>query len=462
MVHEDNDLTPVSGSEPVEYEPDANQGESIAWMADPDAHLADMQPKAPPIADIGPLPVCDYTTESDEPCEEPAQERRWSSAAVIASASIGALVGGVLVAAVAAWALGLFPGVRPLVSALSEGEVAKPVAAGSQRITIEGDGNVSSVAEAVAAKVVPSVVNVAISGVDVDPFTGQQFESESGNGSGVIIRQDGYILTNQHVVDGASRIVVTVGVEDKVAKVVGVDASTDLAVLKIEGSGYPAITPGSSEDLRVGQWVMAVGSPFGFDRTVTVGVVSALNRTEIIQDQNSVTTYTNLIQTDAAINPGNSGGALVDERGLLVGINSLIQSPSGQVGAAQSSGVGFAIPSDFAIAIAEQIIETGKASHPYLGVSTQTVDRFTAQQYGLPVQAGALVRFVQPGSPAEDAKLLRGDIIVRIADDEITSVEDVFASTRGRAIGDEVEVEVVRDNTRRTFKVTLGSDAQTR
>ncbi|HET6350992.1 MAG TPA: trypsin-like peptidase domain-containing protein [Coriobacteriia bacterium] len=460
MTYEDNNADLPESPAPLEFEPDANEGESIAWTADPDMHLADMQPRVEPLVDEGPLPVCDYTEDGDEPCEEPAQERRWSSAAVISSAAIGAIVGGVLVAAVAAWALGLFPGVKPLTSAVQPATQATPSVGGTQTITISGDGQVSNVAEAVAAKVVPSVVNIAITGTSVDPFTGQQYESESGNGSGVIIRQDGYILTNRHVVDGASKIVVTVGVEDKTAKVVGIDASTDLAVLKIEGSGYPAIGQGKSASLRVGQWVMAVGSPFGFDRTVTVGVVSALNRTEVMQDQNEVTTYTNLIQTDAAINPGNSGGALVDEQGRLVGINSLIQSPSGQVGAAQSSGVGFAIPADFAMTIAEQIIKTGKASHPYLGVSTQTVDQALAQQYGLPVAAGALVRFVQPGSPAEKGEMQRGDIIVRIADDEIGSVEDVFASTRGRKVGDVVDVEVVRNNTRRALKITLGSDAQ--
>jgi len=261
MTYEDNNADVPESSAPLEFEPDANEGESIAWTADPDMHLADMQPRVEPLIDQGPLPVCDYTEDSDEPCEEPAQERRWSSAAVIASAAIGAMVGGVLVAAVAAWALGLFPGVRPLTSAVQPAMQAKPSTGVTQTITISGDGQVSNVAEAVAAKVVPSVVNVAITGTSVDPFTGQQYESESGNGSGVIIRQDGYILTNRHVVDGANKIVVTVGVEDKTARVVGIDASTDLAVLKIDGTGYPAIGQGKSANLRVGQWVMAVGSP---------------------------------------------------------------------------------------------------------------------------------------------------------------------------------------------------------
>jgi putative serine protease PepD len=257
------------------------------------------------------------------------------------------------------------------------------------------------------------------------------------------------------VVDGADRVLVSVGVEDKVAKVVGVDQSTDLAVIKIEGSGYPAIEVGASKGLRVGQFVMAVGSPFGLEKTVTSGIISALQRSEQVQQgANDLTTYTNLIQTDASINPGNSGGALVDEQGKLVGINTLIQAPSGQ-----SAGIGFAIPIDFAASIANQLISTGKASHPYLGVSTQTIDESLAVQYGLPVKSGALVAFVQPGGPAEAAGLKRGDIITKISDTAVTGVSDIFAATRQYKIGDTVTVEAVRNDAARTFEVVLGSDA---
>ena len=274
------------------------------------------------------------------------------------------------------------------------------------------------VATAVAKKVVPSVVSVTIQQAVVDFSREPGVIAEAGTGSGVLIRSDGHILTNNHVVEGADRIVVTVGLEDKVATVVGTDPSTDLAVLKIEGSGYPAAEAGSSKDLQVGQFVMAVGSPFGLEKTVTSGIISALQRSEQAQGQtpNDITTYTNLIQTDAAINPGNSGGALVDGQGRLVGINSLIQSPSGGVGAAQSAGIGFAIPVDFAIDIANQLISTGKATHSYVGISTETVDENLAAQYGLPVKSGALVRFVAPSGPAEQAGIKRSDIIVKIGD----------------------------------------------
>ena len=206
---------------------------------------------------------------------------------------------------------------------------------------------------------------------------------------------------------------------------------------------------------------MAVGSPFGLEKTVTSGIISALQRSEQAQSQtsNDITTYTNLIQTDAAINPGNSGGALVDEEGKLVGLNSLIQSPSGSVGVAQSAGIGFAIPVDFAIDIAHQLIASGHATHPYLGVSTQTVDESVAAQYGLNVKNGALVRFVSPSSPAEKGGIRAGDIVTRIGDTQVASVADVFAGIRLHKIGEAVPVQVVRNGQTLSLTVTLGSDS---
>ena len=407
-------------------------------------------------ADDEPLPVCDYTAESEEPCEEPAKQKRWSSAAVVTAASLGALAGGLLVAAAAAWAFGLMPGGRSVVSSVvrSTGQGA------SQSISIVPSPGDVDVATAVAKKVVPSVVSVSIQQAFIDR-SGTEVLGKVGTGSGVIVRADGHILTNNHVIDGADRVVVTVGLEDKVATVVGTDPSTDLAVIKIEGTDYPAAEIGSSKDLQVGQFVMAVGSPFGLEKTVTSGIVSALQRSEQAQGQNSVdlTTYTNLIQTDAAINPGNSGGALVDAQGRLVGLNSLIQSPAGGVGAAQSAGIGFAIPIDFAMDIASQLIATGKATHAYIGISTETVDEDLASQFGLPLKSGALVRFVAPGAPAETAGIKRGDVIVKIGDSRVGSVSDVFAAIRLHKVGEMVPFELVRSGEVITLSVTLGSDA---
>ena len=424
-------------------------------------HFPDPQTPADPIADPAadaPLPVCDYTGDSDVPCEEPATQRRWSSVAVVVSAVSGAVVGGALVALALLWGLGLLPGAKPATSATATRTASAPA---TQKVTIDASKSGVDVAEAVAEKAVPSVVNVTIAQTGRNPYTGQTVTQDVGNGSGVIIRSDGYILTNYHVIDGASRITVSAGVEDKVATVVGYDSSSDLAVLKIDGGGYPAIDVGSSKGLKVGQFVMAVGSPFGLEKTVTSGIVSALQRSEMVQGENDITTYTNLIQTDAAINPGNSGGALVDERGRLVGINALIQT-GGSQDSAQSAGIGFAIPVDFAMDIAEQIIKTGKATHPFMGVSTQTIDESVAAQNSLGTTSGALVRLVQPASPAEKAGIKRGDIITGIGGREILSVEDVFAAIREHRIGETVKVDLVRADTKLTVALTLGSDAQRR
>ena len=460
---------PTPSARPLPGVPPASPHPQPPAAADaPGPEPAPWQPPAPPAPELEwaprvssheePLPVCDYTSESEEPCEEPARAKRWSSAAVVTSATLGALVGGLLVAAALVWAFGLLPSGGRTSTVTSANQVTS-----ATKISINAKNSNIDVAEAVAKKAVPSVVNVTIQQAVVDPFSGTKSYQDLGNGSGVIIQQDGYILTNNHVVDGADRIMVTVGVENKVAKVVGVDKSTDIAVIKVDGTGYPAIEIGSSKDLQVGQWVMAVGSPFGLEKTVTSGIISALQRSEQAQGQttNDITTYTNLIQTDAAINPGNSGGALVDEQGRLVGLNSLIQSPSGGVGAAQSAGIGFAIPVDFAIDIAHQLIATGKATHPYLGVSSQTVDESVAAQYGLPVKAGALVRFVSPSSPADKAGVKAGDIITKLGDTTVTSVADVFAGIRAAKIGQTVSLQVVRNNQTLNLHVTMGSDAAT-
>jgi len=430
-------------------EPSASEGEDLAWTVDPGEHLGHDVPPAPePHVVTGPLPVCEYTGDGDVPCEEPVQEKRWSSAAVIVAASLGALVGGVLVAAAALWLLSGIPALRNI----------KPIQRTASTASVRiNPSTTEDRAVAVASKAQPSVVNISLRQAGTDPFTGQQFTQDAGNGSGVIIRPDGYILTNNHVVEGASEVVVTYGSQDKVARVVGTDPLTDLAVIKIDGSGYPAVELGTSKGLKVGQFVLAIGSPFGLDKTVTSGIISALQRSERAQGSGGtgVTTYTDLIQTDAAINPGNSGGALVDETGKLIGINTLIAT-GGQ--AQQSAGVGFAIPIDFARQIADQLIESGKATHPYMGVSLQTVDEQVASQLALNQSGGALVRFVDPGSPAETAGLKRGDVILRIGERDIASTEDVFAAVRQHKVGESVPFEVVRGEQTKTVDITLGSD----
>ncbi|MHB9003744.1 MAG: S1C family serine protease [Coriobacteriia bacterium] len=445
---DDDGLPPVPESAPPQTYPDAAEGDSIAWMADSETHLPEVEHRAhvPGYQESSsPLPVCDIDTPADIPCEEPTTVRAWSSAAVVTAASLGALAGALIVAAALVWLFGLWPGVN-------DGDAGSPRIASPRPVTISTDADVDA-AVAVAEKVDPSVVNVGVEQRGFNPFTGSSGILSSGNGSGVIIREDGYILTNNHVVEGADRIVVTVGPDDLEAEVVGVDPQTDLAVLKLEGDTYTPIEIGSSEDLKVGQFVVAIGSPFGLEKTVTSGIVSALQRSSLAEGATSITAYTNLIQTDAAINPGNSGGALVDAQGRLVGINTLIQSPTGS-----SAGIGFAIPVDFAMDVAEQLIETGRVVHPYMGVSTSTIDEATARQYGMSVTQGALVQFVEPDSPAEEAGIKRGDIIIEIDGEQVKGTQDVYTGVRANKVGDTIEVLIVRNDTESTLSVTLAGD----
>ncbi|MBE0476460.1 MAG: trypsin-like peptidase domain-containing protein [Coriobacteriia bacterium] len=307
-----------------------------------------------------------------------------------------------------------------------------------------GEGSVAGAAEAV----LPSVVNVATRQAMENPHGEGRAEIEVGTGSGVIIRPDGHIITNNHVIAGSDEIVVLIGDEEVSASVVGRDAATDLAVIKVDREGLDPAQVGETGDLVVGQWVIAVGSPFGLDKTVTAGVVSALGRTTLQPSQEEITAYTNLIQTDAAINPGNSGGALADLDGRVVGINTLIESPTGQ-----SAGIGFAIPMDFAMGVAEQLIETGRAEHAFMGVEVSSIPPGAEEQLG--VESGAVVGAVEPGSPAAEAGIQDGDVIVRVGDDDVDNAEDLFAAIRGREVGEQVEVEFVRDGESETVRVTL-------
>lgn len=447
-------LPPVPEQAPPEPLPEAAEGEAIAWTADSETHLPEIEHRAHvPAYEVasGPLPVCDIDAPDGEPCEEPQVARTWSSAAIVTSATLGALAGSLLVAATMVWLFGAWPGSQPFTGDRG----AQAGGSRDQTLTINAGASVDA-AVAVAEKANPSVVYIAIEQYGFDPFTGASGLYEAGNGSGVILRSDGYILTNNHVVEGADRIVVTVGPDDKEAKVVGTDPQTDLAVLKIEGDGYPAVEAGSSADLKVGQFVVAIGSPFGLEKTVTSGIISALQRSNVAESNRGTTTYTNLIQTDAAINPGNSGGALVDANGKLIGINTLIQSTSGS-----SAGIGFAIPVDYAMDVADQIIKTGKVVHPYLGVATSTIDEITARQYGMRVTKGALVQFVDPDSPGDAGGITRGDIIIEIDGRAIEGTDDVYAAVRAHKVGETVPVVVVRGDAEKTLQVTLASDVAT-
>lgn len=317
---------------------------------------------------------------------------------------------------------------------------------------------------AVTAAVSPSVVSITVEG-----------NGSGGQGSGVVIDDSGHVLTNHHVVSGAgddAKITVTLSDgKTYAATIAGEDASTDLAVVSLTDppDDLRPITIGSSQQLQVGDPVMAVGNPLGLSGTVTTGIVSALDRPVTTssadeqeqqgspfgpqQQSGSTPVVTSAIQTSAAVNPGNSGGALVDAAGRLVGINSSIATLGGSEGQSGSIGIGFAIPVDEAQWIAEQLIEDGTAQHAFLGV-TPTDGTATV---GSATRSGAEIRSVTSGSPAEDAGLREGDLVVGVDDSPVTSAESLVGLVHARRIDTQVELTVVRDGREEQVTATLGT-----
>ncbi|WAC07085.1 MAG: DegQ family serine endoprotease [Thermodesulfobacteriota bacterium] len=280
-----------------------------------------------------------------------------------------------------------------------------------------------------------------------DRFFGEQPEKEHKEkslGSGFIISRDGYILTNNHVVEGADKIKIRLGNEKEyVGKIIGKDEKTDVAVIKVDTKeNLPFVTLGDSDLLEVGEWVMAIGNPFGLEHTVTVGVVSAKGR--VI----GAGPYDNFIQTDASINPGNSGGPLVNTKGEVIGINTAI--------VAQANGIGFAIPSNMAKEILPQLKEKGRVIRGWLGVMVQKVTPELAQSFGLAEGRGALVAQVQESSPAAKAGIKKGDIIVKFDGKEIKEMDELPRMVAGTPIGKNVGIVIFREGKEITVTLTIG------
>jgi Do/DeqQ family serine protease len=269
-----------------------------------------------------------------------------------------------------------------------------------------------------------------------------------GLGSGVIVGQDGYVLTNHHVIDGADRIKVDLNDNRTLeAKVVGSDPPSDLAVLKIEASGLPVLALGDSDRTRVGDVVLAIGNPLGVGQTVTMGIISAKSR----QTGLSNGSFEDFLQTDAPINQGNSGGALVSTNNELVGINSQILSPSGG-----SIGLGFAIPSNMARSVMEQLINTGKVRRGQLGITVLKIPSEEASKLGVDQGPGVVVYQVQPGSAADRAGLRRGDIITALNGTAVNDPNSFRNIIAGTAPGSEVTLTVKRDGREQQVRATLG------
>ena len=353
---------------------------------------------------------------------QPGRTRGWRSMA--ATAAIAALVGGGVAAPVA-----LSLDDEPVAPA------ATTTSAGGSTDIQAGLAQAGGVAT-IAAEVSPSVARVDVAGPQ-----GQ------GSGSAVVYREDGYLLTNNHVVENAARVHITLpdGTEEE-AEVVGTDPRSDLAVLKADRTDLP-VPEFTTEEPDVGATAVAIGSPFGLESSVTAGIVSALGRTVSTPNAPLI----DLIQTDAPINPGNSGGALVDANGRLMGINTAILSPTGA-----NNGIGFAIPMATAQSIADQLIESGSVDHAFLGVQGTTVDPRVAEQYGLAVDEGAVIATVTPDSPADAAGLQQGDIVVAVDDGEVTSMADLAGRIGAHRPGESVELEIVRNGEEMTVEVELG------
>ena len=315
----------------------------------------------------------------------------------------------------------------------------------------------------IAKKVTPAVVNITASKeergehmrkpTDRDRmeeffgFRGPREPRAQGMGSGVIISPDGYIVTNNHVVDGAREVTVTLPDKRELkGKVVGTDPKTDLAMVKVDGRDLPFISWGDSSALQVGEYVLAVGNPFGLNSTVTSGIVSALGRGGM-----GITQYEDFIQTDAAINPGNSGGALVNTRGELVGINTAIISQSGGY-----QGVGFAVPSTMAKPVAESLVKSGKVVRGHLGIGIQDLTPDLAKSFGLDALKGALVSDVKEESPAAKAGLMQGDVITKYQGTPVDSPRALQRAVTQTPIGSKVQITVMRDGREQTLHATVG------
>jgi serine protease Do len=360
----------------------------------------------------------------------------------------------------------IYRGTLPVTEAAATTNMSAPASETSQKPVIALPDF-----EKIAAQQGPAVVNISVSGTvktglsgfpgfpQMDPndpfyqfFRRFQMPAPQGSvpthglGSGFIVSPDGVILTNAHVVANADEV--TVKLTDKrefKAKVIGIDKPSDVAVLKIKADDLPTVKIGDPQNVRVGEWVVAIGSPFGFENSVTAGIVSAKSRT--LPDEN----YTPFLQTDVAINPGNSGGPLFDLNGEVIGINSQIYSQSGGY-----QGLSFSIPIDVAMKVEKQLLEHGKVNRGRLGVMIQEVNQDLAKSFGLDKPTGALVSSVEKNSPAEKAGIETGDVILKFNGKVVNSSRDLPAKVADVTPGDKAKVEIWHDGKTRELSVDVG------
>jgi len=375
------------------------------------------------------------------PSPQPQPVRRSSSGRVLLvwGLIIGLLLGSVLGGILGNYVVMSNPGTFPWARTVS---ATYPVGTSSSSTTI-----VTSEEQAIenAVKIVsPAVVQINITSVSQNPF-GFSSGTQEGLGSGFIITSDGYILTNNHVVEGATKITVMLkdGREFS-GQVVGTDTTSDVAVVKIKGTNLPTVQLGDSSTLTVGQKVIAIGNPYGLSQTVTTGIISALERNV---QASATENLVGVVQTDAAINPGNSGGPLVDLSGRVVGMNTMIYQ--------NAQGLGFSVSINTAKKVYDAILKNGKITWPALGIQGATLTTSIAQQYNVKASQGVYIVQITSGSGAEVAGLKAGDVITTIDDKPMTTIDGVLSYIRSKNVGDTVQVVADRGGTTKTFSVVL-------
>ncbi|MDO9099975.1 MAG: trypsin-like peptidase domain-containing protein [Caldisericota bacterium] len=355
---------------------------------------------------------------------------------------IGMLFGGILGGILGNYVVMSNPGIFPWARSVSYPLTGTPT--GTTIVTTEEQAVENAVKIAS-----PAVVRINVTATAQDPFW-MIPSQETGIGSGFIITSDGYVLTNNHVVQDATTITVTLkdGREFR-GQVVGTDPLSDVAVVKISGANLPTIQLGDSSRLTVGQKVIAIGNPYGLDQTVTTGVISALER-NIQADQGK--TLVGVVQTDAAINPGNSGGPLVDLSGRVVGINTMIYQ--------NAQGLGFSVSVNTARKVYDSIIATGSITWPALGITGATLSSEISQQYNISITQGVYIASVTADSGAEAAGLRKGDVITELDGKMVATIDEVLRYIRTKSVGDDVEVVIHRDGRSQTITVTLRAISQ--
>ena len=427
MIDENGFIKP--DAEETEHPDTSNSVESYVTPETPPRTFSQSEGHFPPT-------IQGYSTPSPQHARRSNSGRVFLVWGLIIGLLLGSVLGGILGNYVVMSNPGTFPWARTVSATYPVGTSGS----GTTIVTTEEQAIENAVKIAS-----PAVVQINITSVSQNPFGFSSGGTQEGLGSGFIITSDGYVLTNNHVVENATKITVMLkdGREFS-GQVVGTDTTSDVAVVKISGTNLPTVELGDSSTLTVGQKVIAIGNPYGLSQTVTTGVISALERNV---QASATETLVGVVQTDAAINPGNSGGPLVDLSGRVVGINTMIYQ--------DAQGLGFSVSVNTAKKVYDAIIKNGKVTWPALGIQGATLTTSIAQRYNLKVSHGVYIVQMTSGSGAEAAGLKAGDVITTIDDKPMTTIDGVLSYIRSKNVGDTVQVVADRGGTTKTFSVIL-------